>query len=418
MRESIATIDDLLLSPAYIESPYAVYDELRCNFPVYWCERWNAWLLTRYSDVQAMLLDFKRFSNRGRYAEFLSALSPADRANVKYLEHHYEHGGLVQSDPPAHTRLRKLIGSAFTPRIVGQMRGLVTQVVEELIDRLIDADYIELIGSFAFPLPAIVIAGVLGVPASERDQFKIWSSTVQRFLGSGTANSEYAIAAQEAWRSMNEYFAEMLARRRSHPCDDLLSALGAACDEHEQLSEDEIIRTCGALLIAGHETTTNLIANAIWLLLRHPEQRELLLQDDSLYLTAIEEFLRFESPFQTVPRTLTTDVEIHGQLMRRGELAYGMLGAANRDPRQFPRSNELDIRRPDNRHLAFGYGIHFCLGAGLARMEAPIAIQAILKRLPHLQLDADRAPAWKQSMVQRGMESFWLQSCASHMAKF
>lgn len=408
MRDSLSDIDDRLLSPSYVESPYEVYNELQTHFPAYWCERWNAWLLTRYDDVQAMLQDFKRFSNRGRYAEFLGTLTPTDRAQVRYLEHHYEHGGLVQSDPPDHTRLRKLIAAAFTPRIVGEMRDLVRQIVSDLIDAFVNSDDVELIRNFAFPLPAIVIAGVLGVPAEERDQFKVWSSNVQRFLGSGTANLEYALAAQDAWKCMNEYFAEMLQERRRQPCDDLLSALASAYDEGEQLSTNEIVRTCGALLIAGHETTTNLISNGIWLLLRHPEQKELLLNDPDLYPTAIEEFLRLESPFQTIPRTLTEDVRFHGQTMHKGELVYAVLGAANRDPDKFPNPNVLDIRRRDNKHLAFGYGIHFCLGAGLARIEAPLAIEAILERLPYLALDQNRPPIWKKSMVQRGMEKFWL----------
>src|SRR6478609_7776230 len=162
MRETVATIDDLLLSPVYVESPYDVYGELRTHFPVYWCERWNAWLVTRYRDVQAMLHDFRRFSNRGRYSEFLAPMSAAERAQLEYLENHYRYGGLVQSDPPAHTRLRKLIASAFTPRIVSEMRSLVRQITHELIDKFAASSEIELISSFAFPLPATVIAGVLG----------------------------------------------------------------------------------------------------------------------------------------------------------------------------------------------------------------------------------------------------------------
>jgi cytochrome P450 len=415
MPQELASIDDRLLSPSYVESPYEVYKELRTDFPAYWCERWNAWLLTRYDDVQAVLQDFRRFSNKGRYTEFLSALSPLERSQVQYLEHHYQYGGLVQSDPPDHTRLRKLIGGAFTPRIANEMRELVGQIANDLIDRLVeDTDEVELIRNFAFPLPAIVIAGVLGVPAEERDQFKVWSSNVQRFLGSGAANLEYSLAAQEAWKCMNEYFADMLQQRRRSPREDLLSALASSYDQGEQLTTNEIVRTCGALLIAGHETTTNLISNGIWLLLRHPEQKMLLMQNPELYPTAIEEILRYESPFQTIPRSITEDVTFHGQLLRKGELVYGVLGAANRDPSQFDNPNKLDIQRRDNKHLAFGYGIHFCIGAGLARMEAPLAIQAILKRFPKLQLDENRPPVWKKSMVQRGMESFWLTTRASH----
>ena len=409
MRNGLKNIDDVLLSPEYVDNPYPTYDLLRSEYPVYWCEKWNGWLITRYDDVQSVLKDTVTFSNRGRYTRFLAPLSPDQRSQLTYLQHHYEHGGLVQSDPPAHSRLRKLINSAFTPRIISPMDGLVREIVADLIAAFSGRRDAELIYEFAFPLPAIVIAGMLGVPRDERDQFKVWSSVIQRFLGSGTVNYDYALAAQEAWRCMNEYFARLFAERAERPENDLVSGLAHARVEGEQLSRDEVIRTCGAILIAGHETTTNLISNGLWRLLEHPEQLSRLRSHAELYESAVEEFLRFETPFQSAPRTVTTDVELRGQLLRRGELAYVMLGAANRDPLRFINPNALDIRRDDNKHLAFGYGIHFCLGAALARLEAPIAMKAMLERFPSLSLIPNQPPIWKVSMVQRGMESFWLR---------
>ena len=409
MPADVASFDDLLLSPEYVESPYATYDLLRNERPVYWCQKWNGWLLTRFDDVQAVLQDPKNFSNAGRYTKFLAPLSADQRAQLGYLQHHYEHGGLVQLDPPAHTRLRKLVNSAFTPRIVGKMEGLVHEIVADLIAAFADEDDVELIYRFAFPLPAIVIAGMLGVPRDERDRFKDWSSTIQRFLGSGKVNFEYALAAQDAWQNMNGYFADLFAERTARPQDDLVSGLAQAEVDGETLTRDEVIRTCGAMLIAGHETTTNLISNGLWRLLDCPRQLERLRADPNLYPPAVEEFLRCESPFQSAPRTLTADFVLRGQALKRGDLAYAMLGAANRDPVRFPNPQELDLGRKDNKHLAFGYGVHFCVGAALARLEAPIAIRAILERFPDIRLDERRPPMWKVSMVQRGMEQFWLR---------
>lgn len=401
-------IEDMLLSSEYVESPYAFYDILRDEQPIYWSRKWNAWVLTRYDDALAVLQDFKSFSNMGRYGKYLSTLPSHERTQLAYLEHHYQHGGLVQADPPAHNRLRKLISKAFTPRTITQMDGLVRLIVAELIDEFVNQEEVELINSFAFPLPAIVIAGVLGVPVEERNRFKDWSSTIQRFLGSGKCNFSYALAAQESWRHMNEYFAQLLTQRRENPQQDLVSSLAHASENGECLTEDEIIRTCGAMLIAGHETTTNLISNGVWRLLDSPEQKALLTSDTTLYPSAIEEILRLETPFQSVPRTLTTDVKMRGHTLRKGQLAHVMLGAANRDPLQFDKPDRFDIRRTDNKHIAFGYGIHFCLGAALARLEGPIAIQAILERFPQMTLQPNRPPKWKTSMVQRGMEEFWL----------
>ena len=400
------SLDALFLSPQYVESPYQIFGQLRQHHPVFWSERWNAWVVTRYDDVLEILKDYRRFSNQGRYTKFLSSLPDHQRAQLAYLEHHYEHGGLVQADPPDHTRLRKLIGGAFTPRMVEQMRTPVEQIVAELIRAFADKSEIDLIYEFAFPLPATVIARMLGVAAETRDQFKHWSAAIQRFLGSGEVNFEFALAAQDAWQNMNEHFSELLTERRRQPQEDLVSAMANACEDGERLTEDELVRTCGAMLVAGHETTTNLISNAIWLLLQRPKQRRLLLEDKSLDSAAVEEFLRYESPFQSLPRTLTEDVQLRGQTMQRGQLVYVMLGAANRDPKQFENPEELDITRRENKQIAFGHSIHFCVGAPLARLEAPIAIRALLEQFPEMHMDPSSPPTWKKSMVQRGMERF------------
>ncbi len=402
-------IDNRLLSPAYVESPYATYDLLRAEHPVYWSAAWSAWLVTRYDDAQTILRDHRHFSNQGRYTLYLSQLPPEQTRQLTALIEHYEHGGLVQLDPPAHTRLRRLVNLAFTPRAVEQMRALVSNVVDELLAKVRSGRRIELIHDFAFPLPAIVIAGMLGVPPEERDQFKDWSSKIQRFLGSGKIHFPYALEAQACWQQMNAYFAALLHERRNAPRDDLVSALAAARDADDSLSQDELVRTCGAMLIAGHETTTNLIASGILALLRHPEQRSVLQAHQSLYPHAVEEFLRYDSPFQSAPRTITSDYELRGRQLKQGQLVYVMLGAANRDPEQFAHPDRLDIRRTDNKQIAFGHGIHHCLGAALARLEAPIALRRLIESLPGLRLVPDDPPCWKKSMVQRGLERLPLQ---------
>lgn len=399
----VLNVEDKLLSPAYVANPYPTYDLLRTHHPVYWSKRWSAWLVTRYDDVRSVLQNYKHFSNMGRYTAYMAQLPDAQRAQLSTLLEHYEHGGLVQSDPPEHTRLRRLVNLAFTPRAVNTMRGLVEKIVDELLDKISGQGRIELIRDFAFPLPATVIAGMLGVPVEERDQFGAWSSKIQRFLGSGDAHFPYALEAQESWERMNAIFKTLLEDRRQHPQDDLVSALVQARDADAQLSDDEIIRTCGAMLIAGHETTTNLIASGVLALLQHPDQLEALRTDPSLYPNAVEEFLRYDSPFQSAPRSVTNDYELHGQHLKKGDLVYVMLGAANRDPEQFGDPTTLDIRREDNKQLAFGHGIHFCLGATLARLEAPIALQRLLGRFPDLRLIESDPPLWKKSMVQRGL---------------
>lgn len=399
-------IDDRLLSAEYIESPYATYDLLRSQSPVYWSARWSASLVTRYDDVLDILQDHRHFSNQGRYANYIGQLPMEQQRQLASLIEHYEHGGLVQADPPAHTRLRRLVNLAFTPRAVARMRQTVMQIVDDLLDGTTEHGTMDLVYQFAFPLPAIVIAGMLGVPAEERDQFKDWSAKIQRFLGSGDAHFPYALEAQESWQCMNGYFAAMLDERTRHPQDDLVSALAAARDQDGALGADELVRTCGAMLIAGHETTTNLIASGVLALLTHPDQLQLLRDDPTLYPSAVEEFLRYDSPFQSAPRTVVEDIVMRDQQLTRGSLIYAVLGAANRDPLHFADPARLDIRRRDSKQLAFGYGVHHCLGAALARLEAPIALQALFARLPRLRVIPDDPPRWKRSMVQRGLERF------------
>lgn len=401
--ETATPIDALLGSDAYFDNPYPVYDRLRSEAPVFWSETWKAWIVTGYDAVVQMTRDTQRFSNQGRVTLFLNQLSPSEQEQVPYLRAHYENAGLVHSDPPDHTRLRRLVNKAFTPRIIEGMRSEVVRVVNELLDQQQGKREMDLIRDFAFPLPAIIIAGMLGVPQEDRDQFKDWSDKIQHFLGTGRARLDKALEAQESWRFMNSYFEGLVAERRKSPRQDIVSGLISARDEKDALTEKEMVGTSGAMLIAGHETTTNLISNAILALIERPDVKEELLANPSLFPAATEEFLRFESPFQSAPRTCRQDTEIGGQTIKKGQLVHLMLGAANRDPARFKDPHQLDIHRQDMKHLAFGNGVHLCLGAALARLEGPIAIETVLRRFPNIRLADGEKPQWKRSMVQRGM---------------
>jgi cytochrome P450 len=383
-------LDDLLTSPAFVADPYPVYDRLRAEAPVYRSEAVGAWLLTRYDDVAATLKDPRRFSSRGRFSAVLDRLEPDQRPRFRPLEEHFA-VGLLGSDPPDHSRLRGLINRAFTPRVVEALRPRVQEIVDDLLDAAHDRGGMDAIADFAYPLPATVIAELLGAPPDTLDDFKRWSDGILSFQGTGQTTTDTLDRAQRDLSEMRAFLSELLELRRRTPADDLLSRMVAAEADGDKLSSAELLTTCVTLLTAGHETTTNLIGNGLLALLRHPDQLRRLRDDPSLMPTAVEEMLRFESPLQRNPRRIAEDLELGGRTLRRGDFVLQVLGAANRDPARFPDPHRFDIARQPNRHLAFGHGIHFCLGAPLARIEAPIALGTLLRRFPDLRLAADHA---------------------------
>ena len=395
--------DEELISPEFIANPYPIYHHLRTEAPIYWSEAWGAWLITRYDDVVQTLRDPLRFSNAGRVTSLLNHLPSTTREALKPLESNFA-GGLINSDPPDHTRLRALVNRAFTPRMVERIRPRVQRIVDELLDRVQDARSMDVIRDFAYPLPAIVIAEILGVPPEDRDQFKKWADEIASFQGTGRATAEAAQNSQNYLLTMRSYLTELVAERRQTPRDDLLSALVAAEEGGQKLSLEELLSTSVTLLIAGHETTTSLIGSGVLLLLQHPEQLLQLQEDPGCIPVAIEEFLRLESPIQRNMLRLAEDFEFRGKLLRKGQIAFQMLGAANRDPAQFADPDHLNITRQPNRHVAFGFGIHFCVGAPLARLEAPIAIEALLHRMPKLRL-ASETIKWRVGGIFRYPES-------------
>jgi cytochrome P450 len=388
-----ADLEQRLASEAFVRDPYALLRELREQTPVYWSESLGAWLLTRFDDVMVSFRDVDHYSNEGRLGKAVEYLPPDVRAGFGAFEAHYQTRGLLHSDPPAHTRLRLLVRDLFTPRAVESMRPRVEAIVDELLSAVQPAGGMDAIEHLAMPLPAIVIAGIFGVPDEDRIKVVAWSDDVLAFQGQNRPSVELLARAQRAIEELREYLGRLMARRRAAPQDDLLSLLVSAESDGDRLSEDELLNTSVTLLAAGHETTRSLIGNGLWLLLRERERWERLRAEPDLLAPAIEECLRYESPIARQPRRMKADTELGGRQLRAGEMVFQMLNSANRDPERFTDPETFDLDRHGERNLAFGNGIHFCIGASLARLEASIAFRALLERMPRLRLARDE-PDW------------------------
>jgi len=400
ISESGATeVDNLLGSREFAQNPYPLYHQLRSSAPVCWTGLWGCWLVTRYDHVTAILQDQQRFSSMGRVTNVLKReLKPPFLAQAQPLIDHYSKG-LINVDPPDHTRLRRLAQKAFLPRTLERLRPRVEQVANELLDQVESSGGMDVVRDFAYPLPITVIAELLGVPAAHRENLKHWSGAILEFQAVPRAVAEVILRSQKALLELRAYFREIFAERRRDPREDLITALVQAEEQGDRLTEEELLSTCVSILIGGHETTTSLLTSATWLLLTHPESLNKLRETPSLLPGAVEEFLRYESPFQRLTRVATQDVEIEGQAIRQGQTVMCLLGAANRDPKQFPDPDCFDIQRAPNKHLAFAHGIHFCLGAALARLEAPIALGVLFRRMPGLNL-TPHPPEWSMGVLR------------------
>jgi hypothetical protein len=312
----------------------------------------------------------------------------------------------VFNDPPAHTRRRGLLNKAFTPRAVMALRPMIERIVAYLVSRVSARGEMDLISAFAYPLPASVIAGMIGVPIEDLDRFKTWSDEIAAFVGSALATPDKRERGERGVREMSSYFRGIISEHRKRPREDILSALLAAEEAGSGFSEDELVASCILLLFAGHETTTNLIGNGMLALLRHPEALTALRSDSSLAPSAVEEMLRYDGPTQAMTRIALEDARLDdaSPVIRTGDRVFALLNAANRDPRVFAEPDRFDVARGDSRHLSFGFGTHFCLGAPLARLEGQIAVKALVERLPELALAID-APEWSDSFVLRGVKA-------------
>jgi cytochrome P450 len=387
--------------PAVVADPYPVFRRLRDEDPVHWSGEVGGFVLTRFADVKASLADPRLSSDR--ITPFVR--HRAGRADATIVETLGRTLGLwaVFTDPPNHTRLRGLMNRAFTPRAVERLRPRIAGIVEHLLARVRPTGRMDLIRDFAWPLPIAVIGDMLGVPAPDREVFKAWSDELATFVGSAVATPDKYGRAAAALGQMQDYFRALAAERRRTPVDDLMTALLAAEESDDRFTEDELVATAILLLFAGHETTTNLIGNGVLALLRNPGELARLRENPALTASAVEEMLRYDGPSGAMVRVASDDVLIDGVRIGRGDRLFLMINAANRDPRQFDEPERFDVAREPNRHIAFGYGIHFCVGAPLARLEAQIAVPA-LASLPELAL-ARGEPEWLQSLVFRGVRS-------------
>jgi cytochrome P450 len=387
--------------PEVHANPYPMYHRLRSEDPVHWSELMDAWILTRYRDAVAVLTD-PRFSADRREARNRFA------QEAQRLEEEFGPFGRTQtmltSDPPLHTRLRRLVSKAFTPRMVEGLRPRIQEIVDELLDAVAPAGGMDVIRDLAYPLPVIVIAEMLGVAPADRDRFKRWSDEIVLTLSGPFTPPEFLERARRSSNELAEYFRGVIAERRKEPREDLLSGLIAAEEQGQILSEDEMLASAMLLLVAGNETTTNLIGNGMLALTRNPAQMRKLQDDPSLIQTAVEELLRYDGPVQGTGRVAKEELEIEGRKVTEGQVVFCVLGAVNRDPAQFENPDVLDITRQRNDHVAFGDGIHFCLGAPLARAEGQIAIATLLQRFPNPTLET-QDPPWGGSFILRGLKS-------------
>ncbi|MGH2514042.1 MAG: cytochrome P450 [Ktedonobacterales bacterium] len=409
----MATADDPALSLETLReasvraNPYPFYTRLRTTAPIHWDAATGpngGWVLTRHADVMAALRDPRVTAERMSPPQGAEWLPEPYQAAARQVFRAMPHQMLFL-DPPDHTRIRGLVSKAFTPRLVEALRPRIAALAEELLEPMDRAGTIDLIAELAYPAPAIVIAELLGVPPEDREQFIRWSSDFGGFLDGSNLTMEQALMALQGVSDFMDYFRGILAARRTTPRDDLLQALLVARERDDKLTEDELLANLVLLLAAGHGTTTHLIGNGTLALLRDREQYERLVADPSLVATAVPELLRYDSPVQLTGRRVREEMTLGGQTIAAGQHVTALLGAANHDPEQFTNPDRVDVGRPESRHMSFGFGIHFCLGAPLAKLEAEMVFAALARRLPRLRLapDAEETLTYTPSVVFHGL---------------
>ena len=398
LQDRPASLDFNPLSPEFIRDPYPYYHRLRQADPVHRSEL-GFFLASRHEDVTSILRD-KRFGKDfvGRMTRRLGK-EALDEPVYRSMRH-----WMLQQDPPDHTRLRGLVVKAFTARRVEDMRPRIQQIVDQAIDRVEGQGHMDLIADFAFRLPVTVICDMLGIPEEDHAMFFHGARASGRLLDPVPLSRAELDIANEGNKASADYFRRLFDLRRRQPGDDLTSHLVRAEEEGNRLTNEELTANVILLFGAGHETTVNLIGNGLLALHRHPAQLDTLRADPALTANAVEELLRYDSSVQVTGRVALEDVLVGGTLIPRGEAVLSLLGAANRDPAVYPDPDRLDITRPGIRPLSFGGGIHFCLGAQLARIEAEVAIATLLRRLPRLRLDDAEHPVWRPAFVLRGLK--------------
>jgi cytochrome P450 len=397
-----------LLDPEVLADPYPLYHRLRSEAPVHWDPYLHAWVVTRYEDVVNVLTHFS--ADRAPSPEYFEALgapavAPIAAVMVKQM---------LFLDAPAHTRLRKLAAPAFLPNRVRVLYGHIQEIATRLIDDIVNrgTGQMDLLADFAEPLPAIVTAEMLGVPVEDHGVLKDWSVTFAEMLGNFQHNPERLAGVHRAVEGLREYFHGAIRAQRARPRDGLLHVLMTSEVDGDRLSDEEVVANCIVTMVGGLETTTNLIGNGMLTLLRNPDHLARLRAEPGIMEAAVEELLRYESPSQHTARLAPHDVVIGGKQVRKRQAVIAVMAAGNRDPQRFPEPDRVDFDRPNNHHLAFGWGPHFCFGAPLARVEGQIAFESLLRRFPVLELTGEPL-TWRKNLGLRGLESLPLTYRAS-----
>ncbi|WP_406494324.1 cytochrome P450 [Streptomyces sp. NBC_01604] len=386
--------------PAFLDDPYPAYAELRERGRVQYFEPTGQWLVSHHADVSALLRDRRlgrTYQHRFTHEDFGRTAPPAAHEPFHTLNDH----GMLDLEPPDHTRIRRLVSKAFTPRTVEQLKPYVTRLAGELVDGLVRQGGGDLLTDVAEPLPVAVIAEMLGIPESDRAPLRPWSADI---CGMYELNPSEDVAARAVRASVefSDYLLQLIAERRKEPGEDLISGLIAAHDEGDRLTEQEMISTCVLLLNAGHEATVNATVNGWYALFRNPGQLAALRADHTLVASAIEELMRYDTPLQLFERWVLDDIEVDGTTIPRGAEIAMLFGSANHDPEVFRNPEQLDLARKDNPHISFSAGIHYCIGAPLARIELAASMTALLEKAPTLGLAAE--PRRKPNFVIRGLE--------------
>jgi hypothetical protein len=388
-----------LLDPEILANPYPLFKKLRETDPVHWDSFLHAWVVTRYEDVVNVML--KCSADRTPKPEQLEAmgmiaeLTPIAQVMVRQM---------LFMDAPSHTRLRALCAVAFTPARVAALKQHIQDIADQLIDRVIDSGRMDVIADFANPLPAIVTAELFGVPVEDHQKLKDWSTDFAEMLGNFQHNPDRARRVLRSTENLLEYFQDAIREQKQNPRPGLVSSLLNAEVDGFRLTEEEIVANLIVTMVGGQETTTNLIGNGLVSLLKNPDQLDLLKHDSSILSSAIEELLRYESPSQHTARLAPDDMTLGGKKIQKKQAVIAVFAAANRDPERFPAPDKLDLKRSDNRHVAFAWGPHYCFGAPLARMEGQIAFETMLRRLPNIRLESWELE-WRDNLGLRGLKS-------------
>lgn len=400
MSTGATTLHDPLLNPTheFYQNPYPMLGRLREEAPVFWSEKGDYWIVSSHALAHEILgdLSYEKGPPRWRSNSMIAKLFQGGEMSGM--------GGatMLNTNPPAHTRLRGLVNKAFTPSMIAKLREHIQGIADNLLNEVEKKGKMDMVADYAYPLPAIVIAEMLGVPPQDRERFKGWSHDIAGALDPQPNVLNLGKMAM-AYRELGAYLKPLVEQRRKERKDDLISALVGAEDAGQHLSEIEILANSILLLIAGHETTANLIGNGMQALLKHPAALAELQATPALLPTAVNEFLRYDSPVQFVRRIAAQPLELGGQQIKAEDNVIILLGAANRDPKEFENPEQLDIKRTKNKHLAFGHGIHHCLGSSLAQLEGEIAIGTVIRRFPNLKL-AEKEPQYKTPFSLRGLK--------------